>query len=100
MAQVKFLKYEGEKIPYRISYLAISEWQKETGKGLNDLDEIDKDMSLLEPFFYHAVKTGYRVNKQEMPYSREGIIDVLDECLFEFMEGMGDFFQKGVKPKK
>ena len=100
MAQVKFLKYEGEKIPYRISYLAISEWQKETGKGLNDLDDIDKDMSLIEPLFFHAIATGYKVNKEEMKWSREQISLILDECLFDFMEGMGDFFQKGVKPKK
>ena len=100
MAQVKFLKYEGKKIPYRISYLAISEWQKETGKGLNDLDDIDKDMSLIEPLFFHAINTGYKVNKQDNPHSREATTLILDECLFDFMEGMGDFFQKGVKPKK
>jgi len=40
------------------------------------------------------------VNKQEMPHSREAVVDILDECLFEFMAGMGDFFQKGVKPQK
>ena len=100
MAQVKFLQYEKEKIPYRISYLAISEWQKETGKGLSDLDDIDNNMALIEPLFYHAIATGYKVNKQEMKYTREQVVLILDECLFDFMEGMGDFFQKGVKPKK
>ena len=84
MAQVKFLQYEKE----------------ETGKGLSDLDDIDNNMALIEPLFYHAIATGYKVNKQEMKYTREQVVLILDECLFDFMEGMGDFFQKGVKPKK
>jgi hypothetical protein len=100
MAQVKFLKYEGEKIPYRISYLAIKGWQEETGKSLNDLDEVDKDLGLLEPLVFHAITTGYKVNKQEMKFKREDIGLILDECMFDFMQGMGDFFQKGVRAPK
>ena len=100
MAQVKFLNYNKEKIPFRISYLAISGWQKETGKGLDDLEDIDKDMSLIEPLVFHSIDAGYRVNKQVNPFKREDIGLILDECLFDFIDGMGSFFQKGVKQKK
>lgn len=96
MTQVKFLKYENKKIPYRVSYGSLNEWQKETGKSIDDLENIDHDLQMLEPLFYHCVTLGYKVNKQESPYTREELEMVLDANWLDFMAGVGDFFQKGV----
>ena len=100
MTQVKFIKHGKDKIPYRISYRSLSEWQKETGKGLKDLDQIDDDLGLIEPLFYHSVMTGYKALNKECLLTREGLSDVLDECWLDFLGGIGSFFQLGVKAKK
>ena len=100
MTKVQFIKHGKEKIPYRISYRSLSEWQKETGKGLKDLDAIADDLGLIEPLFYHSVVTGYMAINKDCPYKRDGLQDVLDECWLEFLIGIGSFFLKGVNQKK
>jgi hypothetical protein len=96
MAQVKFIKHEKEKIPFRISYLSLKQWQGETGKTLADLDQIDTDLALLEPLFFHAVTVGYNVAGQKNPFTREELTMILDDCWLEFRSGVGSFFQNGV----
>lgn len=100
MTQVKFIKHGKEKIPYRVSYRSLKEWQKETGKGLKDLDAIDDDLELIEPLFYHSVTTGYKAINKPCDYTREKLQDILDECWLEFLGGVGSFFQVGSIPKK
>jgi hypothetical protein len=100
MSKVQFIKHGKDKIPYRISYRSLSEWQKETGKGLKDLDKIDDDLALIEPLFFHSVETGYLAINQKCPHTREGLQNILDECWLEFLGGIGSFFQTGVNPKK
>lgn len=100
MTQVKFIEYEGEKIPYRLAYYALNELKKETGKGLKDLDSLDEDMELLEPLFYHSVISGYRVLHKKCPYKRDDILTILDLCYLEFMINVGGFFQQGVSKVK
>ena len=101
MSKVQFIKHEKEKIPYRISYRSLAEWQKETGKGLKDLDAIDNDLGLIEPLFYHSVITGYMAINKECQYTREHLKDViLDECWLEFIGGIGSFFLTGAAQKK
>ena len=100
MSKVQFIKHGKEKIPYRISYRSLSEWQKETGKGLKDLDQIDDDLGLIEPLFYHSVITGYKAINKDCPLTREALADVLDECWLEFLGGIGSFFLSGGVQKK
>ena len=94
--KVAFVDYEGAKVPFRISYLSLSAWQKETGKGLSDLDNIDSDMSMIAPLFYHSVIVGYKALKDVNPYSPEEIKEeILDVCWTEFLAKLPDFFQEG-----
>lgn len=100
MDKVKFIKYNGEKLPFRISYKAIAEWQKETKKSISDLDKIESDLSMLEPLLYHSLLVGHKHVQKEMTLKREDMQDVLDESWMDFVGGMGDFFlQTGVKGK-
>ena len=96
MTQVKFIEYEGKKIPYRLAYYALNEVKKETGKGLKDFDKLDEDMELLEPLFYHSVISGYRVLHKKCPYKRDDILTILDICYLGFMTNVGSFFREGV----
>lgn len=101
MSKVQFINYEKEKIPYRISYRSLSEWQKETGKGLKDLDAIDDDLGLIEPLFYHSVITGYFAINKDCPHTRDYLkYNILDECWLEFLGGIGSFFLQGASIKK
>lgn len=99
MSKVKYLDYKGDKLPYRVSYKSISKWQEETGKSLSDLEEIDSQLSLIEPLFYWAVVVGCKYDGIELKYKRDELEDVLDDNWMEFMSGIGDFFLKGAATK-
>jgi hypothetical protein len=93
MKNVLFIEHGKEKIPYRVKYYALKEWQKETGKTLADLDSLDSDLSLLEPLFFHSVMSGYKDAGQKCPYKREELSNILDDCWLAFMKGVPSFFQ-------
>ena len=98
MTTLKFIEYTDTlgkkvKIPYRVKYLALKEWQKETGKTLANLDEIDSNLEILEPLFWHSVVSGYKIQGKENPYKRADIEEIIDECYLEFVKGVPSFFQ-------
>jgi hypothetical protein len=95
MTHVEYVEYDDKKIPFRISYGSLSKWQDETGKSLDELDQVNDNLKMIEPLFFHAVVLGCRVMNIECPYDREGLQMVLDANWLEFIESMGSFFQTG-----
>jgi hypothetical protein len=90
---INYLEYKGEKIPYRISYFALSRWSSETGKTTDELDEIDTNMTLLEPLIWFAIVAGCKAEGMENPLNREDFPFIMDDIFEQFVEGMGDFSQ-------
>lgn len=97
---IEYLEYKGEKLPFRISYYALSKFQQETGLSIDTLEtEIDTNISVLEPILYFALEAGHRSEGKEFKIKREDIAFLLDEVMNEFMTKMGNFSQEAA-PKK
>jgi len=100
MTQVKFIEHDGKKIPYRVAWYALSELKKETGKGLKDLDNLDDDMTMLGPLFYHSVIAGFTVINKKCPYKRDEVLAILDLYWMDIIGNVKSFFQEGVSQAK
>lgn len=86
---VQYISYRDEKWPVRISYYALKKFQEETGK---DIDELDRDLTLLEPLLWYALIAGHQAEKKPMTLKREDMEFILDESLDEFNLAMISFF--------
>jgi hypothetical protein len=79
---LSYIKYKDKKLPYKVSYYAISRLQKETGKGLENFQD---DMTILEPLLYYALEAGHKHEDIEFEISREDIPFMLDDQFSEFL---------------
>lgn len=89
MALVQYIDYQDEKWPVRISYYCIKKFQEETGKGI---EEIEKDVSLMEVLLWYGLIAGHTADKKPMTLKREDMEFVLDESLTEFNDIILSFF--------
>lgn len=85
---VEFIKYHGVQYPVRISYKVIKNLKAETGKDIGSLD----DMEILEPILYHGLISGCEAEGINMPFNRNEVENILDECMFEFIKIIPKFF--------
>jgi len=92
---VQYITYKGEKWPVRISYYCIKKFQEETGK---DVQEIDKDISLLEVLLWYGLVAGHTAESKPMTLKRDEMEFVLDESLTEFNEVVMSFFPLATEP--
>lgn len=90
---VKYLEYKGIQLPIRVSYRALQGFKKDTGLAFEEL-EGNTDLEHFESLLYHALASGYAAGEEDMPYAREQIVDILDECFFEFTGLIPSFFPK------
>lgn len=87
---VKFIEYDGKKLPIRISYYALKMTKEETGRSLSKAQ--DEDYELYEVLAYHALVSGARATKQECQIKREEVVDFMDECFQSFLKLVPEFF--------
>ena len=76
-----YLTYKGESWPVRVSYYALKQYQIETGKGIETLDD---DFSNLEILLHYSLVAGCRAENKELSLKREDMEFFLDESLPEF----------------
>ena len=76
-----YITYKKEKLPIRVSYYALKQYQKETGKDLSDLDE---NLENLEILLYHSLIAGHKSENKEMILPREEMEFILDESMGQF----------------
>lgn len=76
-----YLNYKGAKLPLRVSYYALKQYQVETGKDISSLDE---SISNLEILLYYALKAGAKADNKLFEIQREEMEFILDEALPEF----------------
>ena len=80
---MNYLTFKGEKYPVRVSYYALKQYQVETGKGIESIDE---DLSNLEILLYYSLVAGCKAEDKELPLKKEDMEFFLDESLTEFNE--------------
>ena len=78
---MNYLNFKGETYPVRVSYYALKQYQVETGKGI---ETIDDDLGNLEILLFHALVAGSKAENKELHLRKEDMEFFLDECLVEF----------------
>jgi hypothetical protein len=77
------VEINGKSFPFRCSFRALTGFQRETGKGMDALENMDfHDMACL---CAHSINSGYKAEGKKQKVSTEDVIDLLDED----MEGLG-----------
>lgn len=87
---VRFLDYKNEKLPFRVSYYALKMLKAELGKTLSMLKE--EDFEAYEILLFYSLKQGFKVVDKVFPFTKDDMVDILDECFFEFMKLIPEFF--------
>lgn len=88
---VKHITFKGEKLPIRLSYLVFKGLRKDLGEvSLDKLESMDSDV--METMLWHGLRSGHKSEEKEIPFKREQMEDILDECMFEFIELIPLFF--------
>ena len=88
---IEFITYKEKKYPIRISYMAIMGLKEDTGKGMEDMGE-GMDKATIESLAYHSLKSGAKAQGNEMPFKKEDIEDILEDCFMEFISLIPLFF--------
>lgn len=93
---IKYLKYDGQELPYRVSYYALKRATEKTGKPLS---ELEKDLSMLESLIFFALKNGHQEEGQEFKIKFEEMEKIVDHCYGQIQEELPVFLEKelGVK---
>jgi len=89
---IKHINYDGNKYPVRVGYYALKHFQEETGKTISQLSQ--DDLQDYESLLFYSLKQGHKKENKPFNFKKEQMEDVLDECFFEFMELIPDFFPK------
>ena len=76
-----FINYKGKELPIRVSYYALKQYQKETGKDISSLDD---NIENLEILLYHAIVAGHKAEDKECTINRDDIELILDESMTQF----------------
>jgi hypothetical protein len=90
---VEFITYKKEKHPIRLSYRVFKGMKAEMGDV--DLDKLQSlDTAVMETMLWHGLISGYKSEDKVMPFTREEMEDILDECFYEFLKLIPLFFPK------
>lgn len=88
---IKYLTYKGQQYPIRLSYRAFQGMRIDLKTV--DLTKIDSmDPQVLESMLFHGLLAGAKSTEKEMAFTREQMEDFLDECFFDFLELIPEFF--------
>jgi hypothetical protein len=91
---VEFIEINGQKHPIIVNFYVVGLFQQETGKSFDSLTDIKDNLFLVEPLMWYALKTGYTLNKQEIPFTREEMPILLsdNDVYKNFTETLLKFF--------
>lgn len=93
---VQYLNYNDEKIPVKIAFRALKNFQEETGKNMTSLDG-DLSFKDIESLFWWGYESGCKSAKSEgfkQKYKRSEMEDILDEVYLDFVNIIPAFFVK------
>jgi hypothetical protein len=89
---VKYITYKTRQLPVRLSYRAIKGMQKEGASFKKNVETMEPEF--LETMLYLGLVSGHKAEDKELPYKKEDMEDILDECLMEFLGLIKEFFPK------
>jgi hypothetical protein len=92
------IEINGQNHPIIVNFYVIGEFQKETGESLSSLSDIDNKLFLVEPLLWHALRVGYIVNKQKIPFERDEMPILLsdNDIYNKFIITVSKFFPTSV----
>lgn len=91
MEQVQYINYKKQKLPVRLSYRVFKGLKVELGEV--DLDKLNSlDPALLETMLWHGLVSGHKFEDKPLELKKEDMEDVLDHCMFEFIQLIPVFF--------
>ena len=92
------------QLPVRLSYYALKMFQAETGRSFMFGNSDELKFEDFEILLFYSVEKGCKANGrpfthvgtngQEVPFTRDDMVDVLDECLMDFISMIPEFFPK------
>jgi hypothetical protein len=86
---VEHITYKKKRLPVKMGYYALKMLQKENGASM---DQIQEDFSLYEPLLFYCLEQGHKVQKKELTLTMKDMEEVLEECFFEFIGLIPNFF--------
>lgn len=86
---VEYIHYNGEELPIKIGYYTLKMLQQEHGV---DLTSIDNNFANYEPMLFYSLKQGHKIDGKEFKFKMEDMVDILDDCFFEFIDKISNFF--------
>ena len=75
---VDYIKYKGESYPIKISFKALNDFEKETGKVMSEIGEA---LATHEIICWFGLVAGHRMDEKELKLTREDVEWILDESL-------------------
>lgn len=93
---VKYLKtQEFGDLPICLSYSALKHFQEKTGKSLMEQGALQNIFGgEIEELLYFALESGFKKEKKDFNIKREQMEEILDDCLFDFVRLIPEFFPK------
>jgi len=101
MAGVQHINYNGKKMPIKLGVFTMMLVQEEHGiivgdeKLLENEDGSELRPSQYIPLLHHALQQGHRLVKKPFNLELEDMHDILNECFFEFVAAIPEFFPSG-----
>lgn len=86
---VEYIEYNGEKLPVKVGYYVLKMMQSEHGA---DMTDVTKQLALNEPMLYYALKQGHKLEKKKFTYKMSDMVDILDDCFWDFQAIASEFF--------
>jgi hypothetical protein len=86
---VEHVTYKKKRLPVKLGYYALKMLQKEKGASM---EQIQEDIALYEPLLFYSLERGHKIQKKELTLTMEDMEDVLEECFFEFIGLIPNFF--------
>ena len=86
---VEHVTYKRKRLPVKMGYHALKMMQKEHGASM---EEVQGDISLYEPLLFYSLEQGHKIEKKEFTFTKDDMVEVLEECFFEFIALIPKFF--------
>lgn len=86
---VEYITYNKQKLPVKLGYYALKMMQKEHSASM---EELQGDIGLYEPLLFYSLERGHKMAGKEFTYTMDDMVDILEECFFEFVGLIPNFF--------
>jgi len=90
MLDIAFIKYKNQKYPIKLGYYALKMFKADAGTNIEAIKE--DDYEAYETLLFYSMKQGAKRQNTEFTFKKEDMEDILDDCFFEFIQLIPQFF--------